>query len=57
MRKRKKICQQEVSHDVPKSTIEFPQESVKELEKTPEETIVSPQEPISELEETPKMTS
>jgi hypothetical protein len=56
-RKRKKTDQQEVSHDVPEATVELPQESVKELEKTSEVVIVSPQEPVSELEETPKMTS
>jgi hypothetical protein len=56
-RKRKKTDQKEVSHDVPKETIEFPQESVNELEKTPGATIVFPQEPNSDLEKTPNMTS
>jgi hypothetical protein len=56
-RKRKKIGQKQVSHDVPEETIEFPQESVIEFEKMPKAVIVFPQELISELEETPKMTS
>jgi len=48
--KRKKTGQREFSHDIPKETIEFPQELVKELEKTPEAVIVSSQEMIGEME-------
>jgi hypothetical protein len=56
-RKRNKTSQHKVSHDVLEENIEFPQESVNELEKTLEENIVFPQESISELEKNTKMKS